>query len=188
MPSSSGPSQSSSPSEPSRSRSSSGTPEPSRPPEPPGHGGPAGARESSPWGAGTGPAGASYGVPPAPPYADAGPARGNGMAVAALVLGIVACVLFWTVFGGIVLGVVAIVLGIVGARRARGGRAPRRGMAVVGIVLGAVGLIAGGLILALGVSILNSDGFKSYSDCLQHAHGQAEQQKCADDFSHRSTQ
>ncbi|WP_329459364.1 DUF4190 domain-containing protein [Streptomyces sp. NBC_01497] len=166
--------------------SSSSPSEPPRQPEPSEHSGSPGPGEASPWGAGGPGAGSSYGVPSAPPYADAGPRPrpGNGMAVAALVLGIVACVLFWTVFGGIVLGVVAIVLGFVGARRARGGRAPRRGMAVVGVVLGVLGLIAGGVILGLGVSILNSDGFKSYSDCLQHAHGRADQHKCADDFSH----
>ncbi|GAA3748536.1 DUF4190 domain-containing protein [Streptomyces tremellae] len=134
-----------------------------------------------------GASGGPHGVPQAPPYADPPrPARGNGLAVAALVLGIAAVVLFWTVFGGIVLGLVAIVLGALGARRARTDGAPRRGMAVTGLVLGVLGLIAGGLILALGVSFLNSDSFKSYSDCVKHAHSSSDRRQCADDFSHRT--
>ncbi|MEW2546971.1 DUF4190 domain-containing protein [Streptomyces sp. NPDC047002] len=139
------------------------------------------------WGPGDA-SGGAYGAPAAPPYAEpARPARGNGLAVAALVLGIAAIVLFWTVFGGIVLGLVAIVLGALGSRRARRDGAPRRGMAITGVVLGALGLIAGGLILALGVSFLNSDSFKSYSDCVKHAHSTADRRQCADDFSHRTT-
>ncbi|WP_245180168.1 DUF4190 domain-containing protein [Streptomyces montanisoli] len=140
----------------------------------------------SSWSSGEQP---NEGLPSAPPYA--GPQgdpghpqqrRGNGMAVAALVLGILAIVFFWTVFGGIVLGIIGLVLGIFGARRARGGMAPHRGMAITGAVLGAIGLIAGGLIIALGVSILNSHEFKNYSDCLQHAHSQSDRQQCVDDY------
>jgi heme/copper-type cytochrome/quinol oxidase subunit 2 len=116
---------------------------------------------------------------------DTPPARGNGLAVAALVLGIVACLLFWTVFGGIVLGVLAVIFGIVGARRARGGRAPHRGMSITGLVLGALGLIASAVIIVAGVSILNSDSFKDYNDCVKHAQTQSDRDQCAKDFSHR---
>lgn len=114
-------------------------------------------------------------------------ARGNGLAIAALTLGIVACVLFWTVIGGIVLGLIAVVLGIVGARRARGGRAPHRGMAIVGTVLGALGLIVSVVVVAIGVSVLNSDEFKNFNDCVQHASTQADKDQCAKDYSHDST-
>lgn len=120
----------------------------------------------------------------APPYTGPQQARGNGMAVAALVLGIAACVFFWTVIGGILLGIIAVVLGIIGARKARQGRAPHRAMAIVGVVLGALGLIAGGVIVGVGVSILNSDDFKSYSDCVKHANTQSDRDQCAKDFSH----
>ncbi|MFD7923448.1 DUF4190 domain-containing protein [Streptomyces sp. NPDC059740] len=111
------------------------------------------------------------------------PAAGNGLAVASLVLGILALISFWTVFGGLVLGLVGLVLGIVGIRKARAGRAPHRGMAIAGTVLSALGLVGSAVILAAGVSLLNSDEFHSYQDCVQHAQSQADRKQCAEDFS-----
>lgn len=110
------------------------------------------------------------------------PARNNPLAVAALVLGIVACLLFWTVVGGIVLGLVAVVLGIMGVRRARGGRAPHRTMSIVGTVLGALGLVVSTLLVVVGVSLLSSDEFKNFGDCMEHANSQSEKDQCAEDF------
>jgi uncharacterized membrane protein len=108
--------------------------------------------------------------------------RGNGPAIAALVLGILAVVLFWTVIGGVVLGILALVFGIIGARRARGGRAPRRTMSIFGAVLGVLGIIGSVVIIAIGASILNSDEFKDFDDCVQHADTQSERDACAKDF------
>lgn len=118
-------------------------------------------------------------VPAAPA---AGGRRGNGLAVAALILGVLAILLFWTVVGGVVLGLLALVLGIIGARRARGGRAPHGVMSIVGAVLGALGLIASAVILAIGASILNSDEFKDFDDCVRHADTKSERDACAEDF------
>ncbi|GHA07894.1 hypothetical protein GCM10010372_04000 [Streptomyces tauricus] len=115
-------------------------------------------------------------------HQDPGARTSNGLAIAALVLGIAACVFFWTVFGGIVLGLVGLVLGIVAARRARGGRAPHRGMAIVGAVLSALAVIASAVIVAIGVSFLTSDSFKDYNDCVQHADNQSERDQCSEDF------
>lgn len=100
----------------------------------------------------------------------------------ALVLGIIACLLFWTVAGGIVLGLLAVVFGILGIRRARGGRAPHRTMSIVGTVLGALGLVASVVILIVGVSVLNSDEFQNFGDCMEHANSQSERDQCAKDF------
>ncbi|MET9561806.1 DUF4190 domain-containing protein [Streptomyces tauricus] len=128
---------------------------------------------------------AHYGQP-AHPYPghhqEPGARTSNGLAIAALVLGIAACVFFWTVFGGIVLGLVGLVLGIVAARRARGGRAPHRVMAIVGAVLSALAVIASAVIVAIGVSFLTSDSFKDYNDCVQHADNQSERDQCSEDF------
>ncbi|MCS0636204.1 DUF4190 domain-containing protein [Streptomyces sp. LP05-1] len=110
------------------------------------------------------------------------PVRGNGMAIAALVLGVIGLLLFWSVFGGVILGLLALILGIVGARRARGGRARHRGMAVAGIVLGALALIGSVVVAAIGLSVLNSDEFKSYSDCVEHAKTQADRDDCSRQF------
>ncbi|MCF4136853.1 DUF4190 domain-containing protein [Streptomyces sp. Tue 6430] len=122
----------------------------------------------------------SYGQP-TPPYGTP-PERRNGFGIAALVLGIVAVVLFWTVFGGILLGLLAVVFGVLGHRRARRGVATNGVMAIVGAVTGALGLIGSSVILAAGVSMLNSDEFKNYSDCVEHAGTQAEREQCAKDF------
>ncbi|WP_149549459.1 DUF4190 domain-containing protein [Streptomyces marokkonensis] len=113
---------------------------------------------------------------------DTGVSRGNGLAIAALVLGVLAVVLFWTVFGGFLLGLLALVFGIIGARKARGGRAPHGTMSIVGAVLGALAMIATAVIIAVGASILNSDEFKDFDDCVQQAETQSERDACAEDF------
>ncbi|MFH9819787.1 DUF308 domain-containing protein [Streptomyces sp. NPDC017230] len=115
-------------------------------------------------------------------HRDTGVRRSNGPAVAALVLGILAVLLFWTVVGGAVLGLLALINGIVGARKARGARAPHGKMSIVGAVLGVLGAIASVVIIAIGASILNSDEFKDFDDCVQHADTQSERNACAEDF------
>jgi amino acid permease len=115
------------------------------------------------------------------------PARKNALAVVALILGIVACVLFWTVIGGILIGLIAVVLGIIAAVKARKGRAPHRAMAIIGAVLGALALIASVIIVAVGVSILNSSEFKNFNDCVQHANSQAARDQCTKDFKQDAT-
>ncbi|MET9375978.1 DUF4190 domain-containing protein [Streptomyces sp. NPDC002992] len=112
----------------------------------------------------------------------AGVKRSSGLAIASLVLGIAAILLFWTVFGGIVLGLLALVFGIIGARRARAGGAGHGKMSVIGAILGALGMIASAVILAIGASILNSDEFKNLDDCVEHAKTQSEREACAKDF------
>ncbi|MGW5733128.1 MULTISPECIES: DUF4190 domain-containing protein [Streptomyces] len=106
----------------------------------------------------------------------------NGMAITALVLGILAILLFWTVIGGALLGLLAVIFGIIGARKARGGRAPYGKMSIIGAVLGGLGLIASGVIIAIGASILNSDEYKNFDDCVKHADSQSERDACAKDF------
>jgi hypothetical protein len=84
--------------------------------------------------------------PPPSPYGAYGPPPGNGAAVAALVLGIAAIFFVFTVllaFLAFIPGGIAIVLGILGLRRA--GERPdgqRRGLATAGIVLGVLASLA----------------------------------------------
>jgi hypothetical protein len=108
---------------------------------------------------------------------------GAGMAITALVLGILAVLLSWAIIGGIVLGLVAIVLGVVAARRARRGLAGGRGMAIAGVVLGIVGLLINVGLIGLSVSLLNSSDFKSFRQCMQDANGdRAKIQHCQAEF------
>ncbi|GAA2274568.1 hypothetical protein GCM10010145_51820 [Streptomyces ruber] len=106
----------------------------------------------------------------------------NGFGVAALVLGLLGAVLFWTVLGGIILGLLAVIFGILGYRRKKRGVATNGAMAIIGAVVGALALVVSAILLAAGVSLLNSEEFKSYSDCIRHADTQAEQEQCAKDF------
>ncbi|WP_306318684.1 MULTISPECIES: DUF4190 domain-containing protein [unclassified Streptomyces] len=87
--------------------------------------------------------GQPYGYGPAP----IAPPR-NGLGVAALVLGIVTAVGFlaWPV--AIVTGVLAVVFGTVGRRRAGRGAASNGGQALAGLICG-----VGGLLSAVGVAI-----------------------------------
>lgn len=117
-----------------------------------------------------------------PTHPDTGVRRNNGLAVAALILGVLAVILFWTVVGGVVLGILALIFGIIGARRARGGRAPHGTMSVIGAVLGALGVAGSVVIIAIGASILDSDEFKNFDDCVRQADTKSERDACAEDF------
>ncbi|MGW6834633.1 DUF4190 domain-containing protein [Streptomyces sp. NPDC054949] len=110
------------------------------------------------------------------------PATGsNGLAVGALVTGIASLLLLWLWFVGIPLALVAIGLGIAALRRARSG-AGRRGMAITGLVLGAVTVVIAAILVAVGVSILNSDEGKDLRSCLDSAQTQQERQDCSNRF------
>ena len=115
------------------------------------------------------------------PGADTSPR--NGLGIAALVLGIAAVLLFWTLVGGIILGIVALVLGIIGFRRGRRGQATNGTMSLVGAILGVLGLLGSLVVIGFGVSLFNSDEFHDLQDCLKHASSSAEQQQCQRDYS-----
>ncbi|MEV8534220.1 DUF4190 domain-containing protein [Streptomyces sp. NPDC051211] len=87
------------------------------------------------------PAGSGY-----PAYAV--PMR-NGFGVTALVLGIISVALFCTSFFAVALGVTAVIFGVLGRGRAARGEADNGGVALAGIILGAVGIVVGTLLLAL---------------------------------------
>lgn len=67
------------------------------------------------------------------------------MAVAALIVGIVSLIgIFCFGVGGIVMGLIAVVLGVLGVKKANEAPgAPQKGLAIAGIVTGALGLLIG---------------------------------------------
>ncbi|PZT68437.1 DUF4190 domain-containing protein [Streptomyces sp. SW4] len=134
------------------------------PPPPVAPGGPA------PHGGSTG---SGYGYPGYPqsygwPGGPMGPQPQNGMGIAAMVLGILACCLF-CFYGvvSVVLGILAIVFGVKGRRRAERGEATNHGQAQAGLVMGVIGLVLGIavlVLLAVGITAaINSDS-DSYDD------------------------
>jgi hypothetical protein len=121
-------------------------------------------------------------LPPAAPK--------NGLGTAALVVAIVGLLSCWTVIGGVVLGITAIVLGIIGRGRAKKGEATNGGVATGGIVLGAVSIVAGLAFIAiyatLGWAMFQDVGGGDYIDCVNRA-GSDETaiQDCANEFTQR---
>jgi hypothetical protein len=83
--------------------------------------------------------------PPQPQLTQPPAQKGNGLAVAALVLGIIALVFCWIPFLNvlsIILGLIGLGLGVPGLLGARRGRRSGKGMAITGIILSVVAVIA----------------------------------------------
>ncbi|MEU6486444.1 DUF4190 domain-containing protein [Streptomyces sp. NPDC046887] len=113
-----------------------------------------------------------YGYPVPPPPAASGypgypgygtwgaPAPSNGMGVAALVLGIIGVVLFCAWGLGVILGILALIFGLIGRRKARRGEADNGGMALAGVILGSVAIAIGAGFLAFLIwSVANDPEF-----------------------------
>lgn len=123
------------------------------------------------------------GYPPPMQYGDYTPAPRNGLGIAALIVAIVALVSSFSIVGGIVLGLVAVVLGFLGRARVRRGEADNGGVALAGIVLGVVAVVAGLSFIAVWVGLFKQVGANDYFDCLQQAGQDREKvQMCSDEF------
>lgn len=134
-----------------------------------------------------------YSYPPGPPggYAPmqygeypTAPIIRNGMGVAALVVAIIALLLTITVAGAVVLGIVAVILGFVGLARVKRSEADNRGVALSGVILGVIAIIAGLLFIPFfWFPVFKQVGATDYVDCLQQA-GQdsVKVQECADEL------
>ena len=107
----------------------------------------------------------------------------NGLGTAALVLGIVGLVLAIPVIG-LLPGIVAVVLGIIGVRRANRGEANNRGVAIAGIVTGALAVVIAVFVLvAVGAFWSeNKDEINNFRDCLDAADDDRAREECSDRF------
>ncbi len=151
-------------------------PQGSQPGGTPGYGAP-GQQPGQPGYGATPPSG-GYGAPPP----GSGAAPRNGLGIAALVLGLLALFSSWTVVGGILFGLLAIVLGVIGRGRAKRGEANNGGLALAGIILGALGLLISIGIIAGLASLLGSDTVQDLQDCIEQAATDAEVQQCQTDL------
>ena len=102
-----------------------------------------------------------YGPPPVAPR--------NGLGITALVLGVVGLLSFWSVLGGIVFGVAAVIIGIVARGRVKRGEANNGGIAVAGIVLGAVAVVVSLAFIAVWAGVFREVGGTDYLDCVSRA-------------------
>ncbi|MEV7295589.1 DUF4190 domain-containing protein [Streptomyces microflavus] len=120
-----------------------------------------------------------YPAPPAQPYGGYpgydpyggqqpwGPQPSNGLGTAALVLGIISVVGFCMYGVNIVLGILALIFGIIGLGRAKRGEATNRGMAIAGIITGSIGIVIGSVLLGFIIWAIANDGSnfeESYDD------------------------
>jgi hypothetical protein len=111
----------------------------------------------------------------------------NGPGVASLVIAIVGLVTSFTVIGGVVLGIAAVVCGFVGRGRVGRGEADNGRTTVTGMVLGFLAIAAGLAFIVMWIflwsGIRDSIDSGDYLDCLQKAGPDpASQQQCADEF------
>lgn len=101
------------------------------------------------------------GGPPAGGFGGAPSTGTNGLAVGALVVGIGSLLLFWACFLGILGGIIAIVLGVMGRSKAQRENGNGSGMATAGIVTGGLALVANIVLLValtvFGNSVDDSD-------------------------------
>jgi hypothetical protein len=102
----------------------------------------------------------------APGYGTWGaPQRNNGMGTAALVCALVGLALFWTVVGGVVLGILGVIFGFIGRGRVKKNQADNGAVATAGIAVGAVAVVAG-ILFAVFVWDKVSQAQEDYERCL----------------------
>jgi hypothetical protein len=108
------------------------------------------------------------------------PQQSQGLAIGALVCGIISIVTVCLWFLAIPLGIVAVILGIVGKGKAQRGEAGGQGLAKTGMILGVIG-VALSLILHIalfaGVSFLGSHAEQWEKDLQQKAKEMEQQQQ-----------
>jgi hypothetical protein len=142
---------------------------------------------STPPGGGTPPPAQGYGQGYGQPGSyDSGAAAGsgqptghrNGLGTAALVVGVVALLTSWLVLGGL-LGIVAVILGVIGLGRVKRREASNRGSAIAGVVLGVLSALVAAAVIAAGAAFFTSDTFQNLAECLEQAGPDpAAQQEC----------
>jgi hypothetical protein len=132
---------------------------------------------------------ASYPPPPPQPYSGFTPpptGPRNGLGIAALVIAIIGLVLCWTVVGGVILGLSAVIIGFVAQGRVKRGQATNGGVAIAGIVLGFLAIIVSLVFIPIWIGVFDEVGGTDYVDCLSKA-GSDQQaiQQCGDQFRER---
>ena len=106
----------------------------------------------------------------------------NGLGVASLSAGVIAVFVgFWIwPFGGLILGTVAVILGLVGRSRVKRSQANNGGVAAAGIVLGVVVLI---MVVRYFAGFINSADLPRYIECRNNAGAdKAKQVQCESEF------
>ena len=104
----------------------------------------------------------------------------NGAGTAALAVGIIALLVSWIPFLGLILALVALVLGVVGLRKASRGQATNKNQAVAGVVTGGIALLIGVVVTAASIAFF--DEFQNLTECLADAETTADEEECERQF------
>ncbi len=105
----------------------------------------------------------------------------NGTGTAALVVAIAGLAFCWSVVGGIVCGVVAVILGFLGRGRAARGEANNGGIATAGMALGFVAVAVSLAFAVIWAYAWRDAGGTDYLDCAMKAgNDQKAVQACTD--------
>ncbi|WP_406091988.1 DUF4190 domain-containing protein [Streptomyces sp. NBC_01013] len=119
-----------------------------------------------------------YPAPPVPQYGDypgypgygqnawGGPGPANGMGIASLVLGIISVAGFCMYGLGIILGVLALIFGLIGRGRVTKGEANNGGVALAGIILGSIGIVVSAAFLGFFIWAVTNDDLDSDSGSI----------------------
>jgi uncharacterized protein DUF4190 len=133
------------------------------------------------------PPGVGYPAPPPLPYAtQLSPAIAprNGLGTAALVIAIVGLLSCFTIVGGVLLGIAAVVMGFMGRGRVKRGEANNGGVAIAGVVLGFLSIVAGLVFIPIYYYLVSQTGVVDLYDCMMKAgNDQAAQQQCETSWS-----
>lgn len=106
----------------------------------------------------------------------------NGMGVAALVLGIVGLFTWFFLLGGL-LGIVAVILGVLARKKASRGEATNGGIALGGIITGAISVVLAVVVGIFFAALFSRADVGNLTDCLREANGdQARIDQCQRDF------
>ncbi|MDR3660307.1 MAG: DUF4190 domain-containing protein [Mycobacterium sp.] len=140
--------------------------------------------------------GGGYPPPPPQPYASqpgygqpalSGPR--NGIGIAALILGIAGLLTSWSVIGGLLFGLLAVTLGVIGTSRVKQGLANNGVVAAAGIALGALAALLAVVFIFIAVAFYRQVGFSDYMTCMQQAgQDQPAMNTCVDQFRSRIEQ
>ncbi|MFD7720938.1 DUF4190 domain-containing protein [Streptomyces sp. NPDC059814] len=93
-----------------------------------------------------------------------GPQPANGLGIASMVLGIIAVAVFCMYGLGVILGVLALIFGLIGRGRVSRGEADNGGVALAGIILGSVGIVVSAVFLGVVIWAATGDHFEEESD------------------------
>jgi hypothetical protein len=124
-----------------------------------------------------------YGAPPPPPGPQA--PRKNWIGTTAFAVAVAGLALCWSVAGGVLLGVLAIVMGVVGRGRVAHREADNRPVATSGIALGVLAVIVSLALIPAWVKFAGEVQMTTYLDCSAKAADRDGARRCADDLQKR---